>query len=217
MADNRNRYFASIVYPESAKENWKDILKDQHVRALISPLHDKDMVDKDTGEIKKPHYHVMLLFTALKSKRQAKEIFDLIGGVGCISVNSAPVYARYLCHLDENPLEKHIYEKSEVEEIGGADYFDLIEMNSDRYLIIQEMVDFCRENEIFSYARLFDYARYNETRWFRCLCDSATYVIKEYLKSRKWENDVKVLEQNSNNSRNLSLANSTVKESTNIE
>lgn len=38
----RTRNFATIVYPESAPENWKSILENEIVPALISPLHDKE-------------------------------------------------------------------------------------------------------------------------------------------------------------------------------
>ena len=49
----RTRNFATIVYPESAPENWKSILENEIVPALISPLHDKD-INAD-GEKKKAH------------------------------------------------------------------------------------------------------------------------------------------------------------------
>ena len=60
MAGSRTRNFASIVYPESAPEDWKEILIQQFVPAFISPLHDQDV--NPGGEIKKPHYHVILMF-----------------------------------------------------------------------------------------------------------------------------------------------------------
>ena len=38
----RTRNFATVVYPESAPENWIDLLKRQCVPAFISPLHNED-------------------------------------------------------------------------------------------------------------------------------------------------------------------------------
>lgn len=96
----RTRSYACVLYPESAPENWRDILSDFHIPCLISPLHDKDV--NPTGEKKKAHYHVLLLFDSVKSETQAREIFEAFGGVGCEKVNSVRGYARYLCHLD-NP------------------------------------------------------------------------------------------------------------------
>ena len=49
--DNRARNWSLVVYPESAPENWRDILDDYHIPWVESPLHDKD-VNPD-GEIKK--------------------------------------------------------------------------------------------------------------------------------------------------------------------
>ena len=70
MAATRNTYYATIVYPESAPSDWMNILEEQHIQALISPLHDKD-IDKE-GNPKKPHYHVVLIFESLKSPKQAQ-------------------------------------------------------------------------------------------------------------------------------------------------
>ncbi|MDU2191324.1 MAG: Rep family protein, partial [Klebsiella pneumoniae] len=39
----RTRNFTTIVYPESAPENWLEILQQLFVPALVSPLHDKDV------------------------------------------------------------------------------------------------------------------------------------------------------------------------------
>ena len=48
------------MYPESAPENWREILADLHIPVLISPLHDKDVTPD--GEIKKAHYHVIIMY-----------------------------------------------------------------------------------------------------------------------------------------------------------
>lgn len=178
----RTRNFACVVYPESAPDNWQDILSDQFVPAFISPLHNKDL--NPTGEVKKEHFHVMIMFDSVKTCEQAKVIFDLIGGVGCEVVNSTRGYARYLCHLD-NP-EKAQYNIDDVRCLSGADYANVISLVTDKYKAIGEMIDFCQANNIFSYASLLEYCRLERFDWFRVLCDNGTVVIKEYLKSRSW-------------------------------
>ena len=100
MATTRNTHYATLVYPESAPHDWIDILEEQHIQALISPLHDKD-IDKE-GNPKKPHYHIILIFESLKSPNQVKEINEQFGGVGVIPLHSLGAYSRYLCHTD-NP------------------------------------------------------------------------------------------------------------------
>lgn len=128
MAVRRNTYYATIVYPESAPLNWIDILEEQHIQALISPIHDKD-IDKE-GNPKKPHYHVVLIFESLKSPQQAQEIFEKICGVGTIPIHCLGAYSRYLCHLDNS--KKAQYNKEDIREINGADYKECCRQNGEK-------------------------------------------------------------------------------------
>lgn len=178
----RTRNFATVLYPESAKENWLSILEELKIPAFVSPLH-KDDVNAN-GEKKKEHYHIILMFDGVKTEEQVKIIFELIGGVGCEKVNSIRGYARYLCHLD-NP-EKASYNKSDVISLNGADYLSVISLPTDRYGTIKEMIQFCKDNDVFSYSDLLEYAMENKEDWFASLCDNSTLVMKEYLKSKSW-------------------------------
>ena len=179
---SRTRNFATVVYPESAPSNWLDILAEQFVPAFVSPLHDKDI--NPTGEAKKPHYHVIIMFDGVKTREQAENIFSKINGVGCEIIQSIRGYARYLCHLD-NP-DKAQYKQDEVICFCGADYVSTIGLAIDKYKSIGEMIDFCEEYNIISYSELLKYCRMHRFDWFRILCDNGTVVMKEYLKSRYW-------------------------------
>lgn len=178
----RTRNYATVVYPESAPQNWQDILSDERVPAFVSPLHDKDV--NPTGEPKKLHFHVMIMFEGVKSLDQAKALFAKIGGVGCEVVNSVRGYARYLCHLD-NP-EKAQYNAEDVRCFCGSDYIHIIGLATDKYRAIKEIIDFCKGSGIFSYSDLLEYCAESRYDWFRVLCDNGTVVIKEYLKSKYW-------------------------------
>lgn len=182
----RTRNFATVVYPESAPEDWQDILAAQFVPAFISPLHDQDI--NPGGEAKKPHFHVVIMFDSVKTREQAEELFKLIGGVGCEVVQSIRGYSRYLCHLD-NP-EKAQYKQEDVRSLSGADYIATIGLVLDKYKAIGEMIDYCELNDIVSYSELLVYCRQERFDWFRVLCDNGTVVIKEYLKSKSWTNHV---------------------------
>lgn len=182
----RTRNFATVVYPESSPDKWMEILSDNKVPCFISPLHDKDV--NPTGEPKKPHYHVMIMFDNVKTSEQAEAIFELIGGVGCEIVQSPRGYARYLCHLD-NP-EKSQYDPETVIQYGGADYIAIIGLATDKYKAIKEMIYWCIEQETFCYSDLLEYAAEERYDWFRVLCDNGTIVVKEYLKSLKWKHDM---------------------------
>lgn len=181
----RTRNYATVVYPESAPQEWRKTLENEHIRALISPLHDKD-INAD-GTPKKPHWHVLFMFEGPKTLDQARSVAEKIGGVGCEVINGLRGYARYLTHAD-NP-EKAQYNSADVVSLGGADYLELCALPSDKYKAIGEMLDWCVENDVLSYGELLMYARANQQDWFRVLCDSATMVMKEFLKSQQWERE----------------------------
>lgn len=189
QADGRARNFACVVYPESAPSDWLDTIAELKIPIMVSPLHDKDTnpsrLPNGNPEPKKPHYHVMACFEGNKTVEQAKSIFEQFGGVGCEIVSSLRGYARYLCHLD-NP-EKAQYNIDDVKAFGGADFVTAIGLPTDKYKAIGEMMDWCVCENILSYSELLIHARTFHSDWFRVLCDNGTMVMKEFLKSRKWE------------------------------
>lgn len=183
--DNRYRNFATVVYPESAPLDWVGIIESHCVPAFISPLHDSDK--NPTGESKKHHHHVMLMFEGKKSIEQVQELTELFGGVGIIRVQSLRGMARYLCHLD-NP-EKAQYSPDEVKSLSGADYFGAIQAQTDKYKAVDEMTAFCDANEVYSFRELLNYSKENRRDWFRALCDSCSLVMIRFLKAKTWEKE----------------------------
>lgn len=180
----RTRNFATLVYPESAPANWQDILRDEHIPAFISPLHDKDLTD--SGDMKKAHYHVMVMFDNVKTQEQAKEIFNEIGGVGCEIVKSPRAMARYLKHLDDPDKAQY---SDDVIALGGADYYAVIGDEIDRFEAITEMEDFCDKYNVNSYYLLSKYARNHRPDWAKVLLMCGSIHMDKYLKSRKWSVD----------------------------
>jgi len=178
----RTRNYTTVVYPDSAPENWQNLLDDLHISAFVSPLHDKDV--NLGGEIKKPHWHVVIMFDSVKTVKQARNVFDVIGGIGCEAIESLRGVVRYLCHLD-NP-EKVRYRSEDVKCFGGANYISACSLVRDKNRIIREMMDFCEENKIVSFYCLLKYCKSENQEWFDSLCDNSTFVVKEYLKSKFW-------------------------------
>ena len=178
----RTRNFATVIYADSAPEKWQDILSDLRVPAFISPYHDQDK--NPTGEPKKPHWHVMIMFETMKTTDQANEIFKKIGGVGCEVINSVRGYSRYLTHAD-NP-EKHQSSQDDVKSLCGADYAATIGLATDKYKALGEMQDFCEHNNVISFYLLSKYARVHRSDWYRILCDCGAVYMREYLKSKQW-------------------------------
>ncbi len=178
----RVRNFATIVYKESAPVDWLDTLNRLCIPSFVSPLHDKDIAED--GKVKKAHWHVMFMFDGVKSFEQCQMVVDLLGGVGLEIVQSVKAYGRYLCHLDST--DKVLYDIEDVQQFGGADYMSIIALATDKYKVIGDILDFCEQNRIISYAELIVWCRLNRSEWFRVLCDNGTYVVKEYLKSKSW-------------------------------
>ncbi|MEE3444086.1 MAG: Rep family protein, partial [Methanobrevibacter sp.] len=131
--------------------------------------------------------HVILMFDSVKTTEQAKEVFAKIGGVGCEIVKSLRGYSRYLCHLD-NP-EKAQYNVDNVKSLCGADYISVIGLAIDKFLAMDEMMDFCDKYNITSFYLLSKYARVHRSDWSRVLKESGTIYMREYLKSRQWSID----------------------------
>lgn len=181
---NRTRFFACTVYPDSAPSGWQQTLEAQCIPCFISPLHDKDV--DDSGVIKKPHFHVLLLYEGLKTVEQARETFSLIGGVGCEVVKSTRAYSRYLCHLDNK--DKAQYDPDDVVALSGADYAEMISQARSKYSAIGEMIEYCIATDLNSYSELLLYAKKNRQDWFRVLCDSSVAIIN-FMKSRTWQEE----------------------------
>lgn len=62
--DKRSRGWTTLVYPESAVDNWMDLLGSQCFPVMISPLHDLDV--NVTGE---PKNRIIMLLCILRAKR----------------------------------------------------------------------------------------------------------------------------------------------------
>lgn len=179
----RVRNFATVMYPESAPENWLETLDGLHVPAFVSPLHDKDV--NPNGSPKKAHWHVLIMFAGVKTQEQAQAVISAIGGVGCESVSTVRGYARYLVHAD-NP-EKAQYSKSDVKAFSGADYDAITHLPTDDVKMIREMMEYIRVNQVTGFAMFADICARDHEDWFRALVTKSAYFIKEYIKSLTWE------------------------------
>lgn len=181
---DRTRNWSVIVYPESAPENWRDYLDDLHLEWIESPLHEFD-VNPD-GEVKKAHWHVLLLFGGVKSYEQ---VLDIVKPLNCPipqRCHNAKAQVRYMAHLD-NP-DKYQYRVSDIRPHGGVDLAELLRpSSSERYTIVADMMQWVRDNRITEYADLVEFAM-DEHRddWFPALCDSCSIVMSTYIKSCRY-------------------------------
>lgn len=85
-AGTRARAWTCLVYPDSAADEWQEVLRELLVECLISPLHDKDVWTKTdelenpehkAGEPKKAHWHVVLSFKNPATNKKHKKFLTL--------------------------------------------------------------------------------------------------------------------------------------------
>lgn len=179
----RGRNWVVVVYPESAPENWIDLIRQEPV--AISPLHDKDV--DENGERKKSHYHVVFAYKGNKSFEQIDEIARLLHAPIPQRVNSLTGQTRYLTHQD-NP-EKYQYESSDIQVFGGFDLEGNLAMSSgDKRQILKDMILFIREENIIHLVDLTDYCLSENAPagWFEILTERNTLFLKELIKSN-WQ------------------------------
>lgn len=201
IKDERTRNWVFVVYPTKEQleklgseydgsdgygtlpDNWRSILDDLHIQWIESPLHDRDK--NPNGTIKKPHWHILLLFEGNKSFEQIKSVTDALNAPIPQKCSSVKGTVRYMAHLDH--ADKYQYEKSLIIGHGGADVAEYLKMtNSTRYQMIREMKQWVNQSGCIEFCDLFDYAaeeRFND--WFPLLCDNSAYILGEYIKSRR--------------------------------
>ena len=187
----RTRVFATIVYPDSVADGWRDRLTQNHVSALLSPLHDRDT--NPDGSPKKDHYHLLVMFDGVKEQEQVDKMLDEVLGPnrlkGYETVNSTRGYARYLCHLD-NP-EKAQYSPGDVVAFGGADYDELVRLASDDRTMLAETFRYIKEQGFEYYDELINAClAEGRTEMFVLITEKRTMAVTAYLRafsSRKQE------------------------------
>ena len=174
------RCFATILYPESASEDWIEQLESLHIKILISPLHDRDT--DAFGTIKKPHHHIMLMFSSTKSVSQIREITSAIGSVGVEKVLDPLAYAAYLIH--RNSPDKVQYSAEDVISFN-VNYLDFISNTPTASDLLKDIIDYIENENLRSFATLIQHCREHQEDWLRCIY-AKPYFFSIYLKSRKW-------------------------------
>lgn len=144
----------AVFYPESAPEDFRERIAGWRVPALLA-LHDKD-------EGKKPHYHLLVMFSSVKTLKQVHEFTDELG-----SKELEPSYdlrgsARYLAHLDHP--EKFQYGIDAILAFSGASVADLTAPSGD---VTPDVLTFVRAEGLTEYSALVDYCQDHHLDWLK--------------------------------------------------
>lgn len=125
----KKRYWCFELYPESCDKDWKSLLTQTGLPCVVSPLHDLDIYDKDIkddngnlihfkGDLKKPHYHIILCYNGPTSQSNVQKItVDLLKGTIPLWIENLQGYYEYLTH--KNNPEKYQYNADELLFING--------------------------------------------------------------------------------------------------
>lgn len=188
----RSRNWTVIAYPEDLPDDWQGQLDEKCIKWICSPLHDKDL--NADGQPKKPHYHLLLMFDVVKSKKQVSDIFgDLFGfsDTGTIVGIATPqivsdrcALVRYMAHLD-NP-SKAQYDVADIVGHCGADPAELLRYSQtetiDMMIAIEEYID---ENNITELCDLSRLIRYEHHDWYTMVATKCTVYFNAYIRSRR--------------------------------
>lgn len=181
MASSRFRSWFFVAYPESMPANWQDVLVGTHVPVIVSPLHDQDLADDES--VKKPHYHILVLYSAPKTLEQFKDDFlkPLNTEVYQIAKDTGGC-ARYMCHLDQP--NKHRYSIGDITCLNGADWEKIAFSGNLEYDMLSDIMDWVRQNEVYYYWDLVNYCLKLNRTWANFVVNRSLFWVTA-LKSLK--------------------------------
>ena len=179
----KKRNWACVVYPESLPADWLDILKQTGLQIAISPLHDKDL-EADERTPKKPHYHVILIYSGPTSFAVVKNLTDQLNAPMPVPLEAVRGYYRYLTHKD-NP-EKYQYDEKDIRCLNGFSILDFVELTKTEVLKIKKTLQaLIREYKFREYADFLDYVCDNLTDAEYDVASGHTFLFDKYITSRR--------------------------------
>lgn len=186
----KKRNWGAVIYPESAPNDWIEILKLKGITFAVSPLHDKDL--NPTGEVKKAHYHVVMCFAGPTTDTTVNQIMKELNQPNAIALESVRGYYRYLTHKD-NP-EKYQYNENDIQLFNGFDVTDVLN-NFEVFQCLKAIQNLVVENRIHEYSDLMDFLLVNEFMELWNVACSHTLFLNTYITSKrnKYNDAVKTL------------------------
>lgn len=181
----KGRNWAFVCYPESLPKDYEDIIAETGLPMAFSPLHDMDL--DPTGEVKKPHYHVICYYenpTTLKSVKA--NVTDKLNATIPIKLEAMTGMYRYHLHLD-NP-EKYQYKDCDRRFFNG---FDVNRANALTYTevsrLLSDLQRLIRANKILEYSDLLDYLQDEELTNLWDVARNHTILLNTYISSRRYK------------------------------
>ena len=183
----KKRCWAFVLYPESAPKDWREQLAKSGIQCAVSPLHDRDT--NPTGEPKKPHHHVILVYGNPTTYSNVKAFTNgRLGQTIPQPLEQVRGYYRYLTHAD-NP-EKAQYSAGDIQLLNGFDIRDYVEMTKSEVMRYKrELLAFVRDNDILEYSDLLDILMDGgeATADLLEVASNHTLMLTKYIASRRYK------------------------------
>lgn len=183
MAEStKKRNWTFVLYPESAPADWVDRLKISGLLVAISPLHDKDI--DPTGEKKKAHYHVIVVYSGPTTYNAVEKFTRSLNATIPLPLESVKGMYRYFTHKD-NP-EKYQYNEFDILCLNGFNISDLVELTKAEVNEIKgRILKLIREVGIVEYASLIDFLLDNEMIAEYDVAINNTFFFNTYICSKR--------------------------------
>lgn len=148
----KKRFWWFILYPDSAPANWRDLIIERGLQFCVSPLHDMDVLP--TGELKKPHYHVILVYSGPTTYKNVCELTqDALGQTIPKPIDSIRGCYDYLTH--KHDVNKAQYDADDIRTYNGFDYAEVVEQSEkDKALLKIKVIEDIQAQHITEYADL---------------------------------------------------------------
>lgn len=175
----------------SVPDDWRQRLQLTGLQYAISPLHDKDTLEDGSGKIKKPHYHVIVVYGSPTTYNNVKSLTDSLNSPIPQALEQVRGYYRYLTHKD-NP-EKYQYDEREIQVGGGFNISDFVELSrSEVNELKRRLQALIREKGIVEYSTLMDYLLDSSMVLEYDVASSNTYFFDRYIASRRHSSESSV-------------------------
>lgn len=184
---DKARHWAIVVYPESAPNNWEELLGETHLPFAVSPLHDKD-VNPD-GEMKKAHWHVILSWDGPVRKSVAIKMAEMVNAPQPVKLESVRGAYRYFVHKD-NP-DKYQYDEKGIKVFNGFDISSYVELTKqEKYEAVSSIIEIVKNHRITEYFDLIIKLQQEDYSLFKVACDN-TILVNALVRSNRHKHEQK--------------------------
>lgn len=191
----KSRYFCAVLYPDCKTYDCENLIRSlasEHLTFSVSPIHDRDL--EDDGSLKKPHFHLLVVYSSATTLSNIRAWFKACGmpdsDLHAVRYCASGLgYFRYLTHKD-NP-DKAQYCDSDIRIFNDVDeiFKKFSKSSSDKIDDLIRIFQLVDELGTISFHFLVQYLMINERDLFKLLTSSSALAIcvKEYQRSYEYD------------------------------